>query len=213
MNKITFIRRKTGKRNQHDSMLVTKTTTFKDGVPTSAECDELNKGWNVEILIEETRQDALSFLDDKKVPYVELPLGNHGLVGPDFLSRYDHIPGVRQAFQILFELHCFNLKRQDQSEEAYGHLLRAASHISLLTLAKLEAGYLAGMARAGDSEKTAQKLERQKVLLKHYADLRQAGKNPSEARRLAARRAGIPFSTVKRWYSLDKIEKAYHQFT
>ena len=39
-----------------------------------------------------------------------------------------------------------------------------------------EAGYLAGAARVGDSEKTVQKKKRQKILIEHYIALRAEGK-------------------------------------
>jgi hypothetical protein len=65
----------------------------------------------------------------------------------------------------------------------------------------------------GGSEKTEKKQKRQIRLLKQYKALRAEGKDRQEARRLAALRSNIPLNTVKRWYSLDKIEKACHQFT
>ena len=91
--------------------------------------------------------------------------------------------------------------------------LRAAQCIELIPVWKLEAGYLAGAARVGDSEKTDKKLERQKILLEHYGDLRSEGKPKQEARRLASLRSQIPMATVKKWFSIEQIEKAYHQFT
>ena len=106
-----------------------------------------------------------------------LPHGSSGILPPDFAALYDHMAGVSSSFTLLFELYCFSLARNDNSERAYSHLLRAAQCIELISVAKLEAGYLAGAARVGDSEKTDKKLERQKILLKHYGGLRAEGKS------------------------------------
>lgn len=213
MKKTDSVRRFTGKRNQHGSMLVTNKTTYENEMPASAELAETNESWNVDSLIESMRLSALMFLDCKEIPYDETPDGCYGIVESDFKKEYDHIPGVSAAFGVLFELYCFSLARQDNPEKAYSNLLRAGRYLELLAFAKLEAGYLAGVARMGGSEKTEKKQKRQIRLLKQYKALRAEGKDRQEARRLAALRSNIPLNTVKRWYSLDKIEKACHQFT
>jgi len=213
LKKTDSVRRFTGKRNQHKSMLVTNKTTYENEMPTSAELVETNKSWNVDNLIESMRLSALMFLDCKEIPYDETPDGCYGIVESDFKKEYDHIPGVSAAFSVLFELYCFGLARQNNPEKAYSNLLRAGHYLELLTVAKMEAGYLAGAARVGGSEKTEKKHKRQKHLLKQYKALRAEGKGRQEARRLAALRTDTPLDTAKRWYPLDKIEKACHQFT
>ena len=213
MKKRTTIKRKTGKRNQHQSMLVTEKSHFVNEMPTSGELKNLNEGWDVDALVESLKCSALAFLVDRNVPIGDAPHGTAGVLPPDFVALYEHIAGVSAAFTLLFELHCFSLVRHQHSERAYSHLLRAAQCVEFVSVSKLEAGYLAGAARVGDSEKTDKKLERQKILLKHYGGLRAEGKSKQEARRLACARSKIPMSTVKKWFSLEQIEKAYHQFT
>jgi hypothetical protein len=213
MKKRTTIKRTTGKRNQHQSMLVTEKSRFLNEMPTSGELNDLNKGWDVDALVESLKSSALAFLIDRNIPIDDAPHGSAGVLPPDVVALYEHIAGVSSSFTLLFELYCFSLARNDNSERAYSHLLRAAQCIELISVAKLEAGYLAGAARVGGSEKTDKKLERQKILLKHYGDLRSEGKPKQEARRLACARSKIPMSTVKKWFSLEQIEKAYHQFT
>lgn len=213
MKKRTTIKRTTGKRNQHQSMLVTEKSRFLNEMPTGGELNDLNKGWDVDTLVESLKSSALAFLIDRNIPIDDVPHGSSGIFPPDFAAIYEHIPGASPAFTLLFEVHCFSLVRNENSERAYSHLLRTAQCIELISVAKLEAGYLAGAARVGGSEKTDKKLERQKILLKHYGDLRAEGKPKQEARRLASLRSQIPMATVKKWFSLEQIEKAYHQFT
>ena len=213
MKKRTTIKRTTGKRNQHQSMLVTEKSRFLNEMPTSGELNDLNKGWDVDALVESLKSSALAFLIDRNIPIYDVPHASSGILPPDFVALYEHIPGASPAFALLFEVYCFSLVRNENSERAYSHLLRAAQCIELISVAKLEAGYLAGAARVGDSEKTDKKLERQKILLKHYGGLRAEGKSKQEARRLACARSKIPMSTVKKWFSLEQIEKAYHQVT
>ena len=213
MKKRTTIKRTTGKRNQHQSMLVTEKSRFLNEMPTSGELNDLNKGWDIDALVESLKSSALAFLIDRNIPIDDLPHGSSGILPPDFAATYDHMAGVSSSFTLLFELYCFSLARNDNRERAYSHLLRAAQCIELISVAKLEAGYLAGAARVGDSEKTDKKLERQKILLKHYGGLRAEGKSKQEARRLASLRSQIPMATVKKWFSIEQIEKAYHQFT
>ena len=213
MKKRTTIKRTTGKRNQHQSMLVTEKSRFLNEMPTSGKLNDLNKGWDVDALVESLKSSALAFLIDRNIPIDDVPHGSAGVLPPDFVSCYEHIAGVSSSFTLLFELYCFSLARNDNSERAYSHLLRAAQCVEFVSVSKLEAGYLAGAARVGDSEKTDKKLERQKILLKHYSGLRAEGKSKQEARRLACARSKIPMSTVKKWFSLEQIEKACHQFT
>ena len=194
-------------------MLVTEKSRFLNEMPTSGELNDLNKGWDVDALVESLKSSAIAFLIDRNIPIDDLPHGSSGILPPDFVSCYEHIAGVSSSFTLLFELYCFSLARNDNRERAYSHLLRAAQCIESISVAKLEAGYLAGAARVGDSEKTDKKLERQKILLKHYGGLRAEGKSKQEARRLACARSKIPMSTVKKWFSLEQIEKACHQFT
>lgn len=194
-------------------MLVTEKSRFLNEMPTSGELKNLNGGWDVDALVESLKCSALAFLVDRNVPIDDAPHGSAGVLPPDFVALYEHMAGVSAAFTLLFELHSFSLARHQHSERAYSHLLRAAQCVEFVSVSKLEAGYLAGAARVGDSEKTDKKLERQKILLKHYGGLRAEGKSKQEARRLACARSKIPMSTVKKWFSLEQIEKAYHQFT
>lgn len=80
MKKTDSVRRFTGKRHQHGSMLVTNKTTYENEMPASAELAETNESWNVDSLIESMRLSALIFLDCKEIPYDETPDGCYGIV-------------------------------------------------------------------------------------------------------------------------------------
>jgi len=127
MKKRTTIKRTTGKRNQHQSMLVTEKSRFLNEMPTSGELNDLNKGWDVDALVESLKSSALAFLIDRNIPIDDLPHGSSGILPPDFVALYEHIPGASPAFTLLFEVHCFSLVRNENSERAYSHLFESGS--------------------------------------------------------------------------------------
>ena len=196
---------------KYPSMLKTEITTHDD--ISSELIKRHNLGYDVDALVAEVKQDALSFLDSREVPYSDLPLGHQGIVPPGWLEKFDHIPGVRPAFGILVEIHCFEWKREDKPNEAYAHLLRIVPRQSLLTIANMEARYFAGAARAGDGEKNNQRKVRLKKLFSEYCSLRDEGKAPIHARQFSAKRVGISMTTAKRYFKIDDIEKLYQQIT
>ena len=134
MKKRTTIKRKTGKRNQHQSMLVTEKSRFLNEMPTSGELKNLNGGWDVDALVESLKCSALAFLVDRNVPIDDAPHGSAGVLPPDFVALYEHMAGVSAAFTLLFELHSFSLARHQHSERAYSHLLRAAQCVEFVSL-------------------------------------------------------------------------------
>ena len=82
-------------------MLKTEITTTDD-IDNWAK--QNNQGYDVDALVAEVKQDALSFLDSHEVPYSDLLFGDQGAVPSDWLEGFDHIAGVRPAFGILFEI-------------------------------------------------------------------------------------------------------------
>ena len=127
MKKRTKIKRTTGKRNQHQSMLATEKSRFLNEMPTSGELNDLNKGWDVDALVESLKSSALAFLIDRNIPIDDLPHGSSGILPPDFVALYEHIPGASPAFTLLFEVHCFSSVRNENSERAYSHLFESGS--------------------------------------------------------------------------------------
>ena len=195
---------------KYNSMLKTEITTTDD-IDNWAK--QNNQGYDVDALVAEVKQDALSFLDSHEVPYSDLLFGDQGAVPSDWLEKFDHITGVRPAFGILFEIHCFELKRKDKPTEAYSHLLRIVPRQSQLVIAKMEARYFAGAARAGDGGKQSERKVRLNKLLSEYCSLRDDGKTPIHARQFAAKRIGISMTTAKRYFKIEDIEKLYQQIT
>ena len=195
---------------KYSSMLTTEITTTDD-IDNWAK--QNNQGYDVDALVAEVKQDALSFLDSHEVPYSDLLFGDQGAVPSDWLEKFDHIAGVRPAFGILFEIHCFELKRKDKPTEAYSHLLRIVPRQSQLVIAQMEARYFAGAARAGDSGKQNERKVRLNKLLSEYCSLRDDGKTPIHARQFAAKRIGISMTTAKRYFKIEDIEKLYQQIT
>ena len=195
---------------KYPSMLKTDITTTDD-IDNWAE--QNNQGYDVDTLVAEVKQDALSFLDSHEVPYSDLLFGDQGAVPSDWLERFDHIAGVRPAFGILFEIHCFELKRKDKPTEAYSHLLRIVPRRSQLVIAQMEARYFAGAARAGDSGKQSERKVRLNKLFSEYCNLRDDGKSPIHARQFAAKRVGISMTSAKRYFTIEHIEKLYQQIT
>ena len=84
---------------KYSSMLKTEITTTDD-IDNWAK--QNNRGYDVDALVAEVKQDALSFLDSHEVPYSDLLFGDQGAVPSDWLEKFDHIAGVRPAFGILF---------------------------------------------------------------------------------------------------------------
>ena len=195
---------------KYPSMLKTEITTTDD-IDNWAE--QNNQGYDVDALVAEVKQDALSFLDSHEVPYSDLLFGDQGAVPSDWLEGFDHIAGVRPAFGILFEIHCFELKRKDKPNEAYSHLLRIVPRQSQLVIAQMEARYFAGAARAGDGGKQSERKVRLNKLFSEYCNLRDDGKSPIHARQFAAKRVGISIMSAKRYFTIEDIEKLYQQIT
>ena len=195
---------------KYTSMLKTEITTTDD-IDNWAK--QNNRGYDVDVLVAEVKQDALSFLESREVPYSDLLFGDKGVVPSDWLEKFDHIAGVRPAFGILFEIHCFELKRKDKPTEAYSHLLRIVPRQSQLVIAQMEARYFAGAARAGDNGKQNERKVRLNKLLSEYCSLRDDGKTPIHARQFAAKRIGISMTTAKRYFKIEDIEKLYQQIT
>ena len=195
---------------KYPSMLKTEITTTDD-IDNWAE--QNNQGYDVDTLVAEVKQDALSFLDSHEVPYSDLLFGDQGAVPSDWLEGFDHIAGVRPAFGILFEIHCFELKRKDKPNEAYSHLLRIVPRQSQLVIAQMEARYFAGVARAGDGGKQSERKVRRNKLFSEYCNLRDDGKSPIHARQFAAKRVGISIMSAKRYFTIEDIEKLYQQIT
>jgi hypothetical protein len=195
---------------KYSSMLKTEITTTDD-IDNWAK--QNNQGYDVDALVAEVKQDALSFLDFHEVPYRDLLFGDQGAVPSDWLERFDHIAGVRPAFGILFEIHCFELKRKDKPTEAYSHLLRIVPRQSQLVIAQMEARYFAGVARAGDGGKQSERKVRQNKFFCEYCNLRNDGKTEIHARQFAAKRIGISMTTAKRYFKIEDIEKLYQQIS
>jgi hypothetical protein len=195
---------------KYSSMLKTEITTTDD-IDNWAK--QNNQGYDVDALVAEVKQDALSFLDFHEVPYRDLLFGDQGAVPSDWLERFDHIAGVRPAFGILFEIHCFELKRKDKPTEAYSHLLRIVPRQSQLVIAQMEARYFAGAARAGDGGKQSDRKVRLNKLFSEYCNLRDDGKSPIHARQFAAKRVGISMTSAKRYFTIEDIEKLYQQIS
>jgi hypothetical protein len=213
INKKRIISRTTSsseRSRKYPSMLKTEITTTDD-IDNWAE--QNNQGYDVDALVAEVKQDALSFLDSHEVPYSDLLFGDQGAVPSDWLEGFDHIAGVRPAFGILFEIHCFELKRKDKPNEAYSHLLRIVPRQSQLVIAQMEARYFAGAARAGDGGKQSERKVRRNKLFSEYCNLRDDGKSPIHARQFAAKRVGISIMSAKRYFTIEDIEKLYQQIT
>jgi len=195
---------------KYSSMLKTEISTTDD---IQKWAEQNNLGYDVNTLVAEVKRDALSFLDSHEVPYSDLLLGDQGAVPSDWLEKFDHIAGVRTAFGILFEIHCFELKRKDKPNEAYSHLLRIVPRQSQLVIAQMEARYFAGVARAGDGGKQSERKVRQNKYFFEYCNLRNDGKTKTHARQLAAKRVDISITTAKRYFKIEDIEKLYQQIS
>jgi hypothetical protein len=170
-DKKRIINRTTSASNRsrkYPSMLKTEMITTYDIQKWS---EQNNLGYDVDVLVAEVKKDALSFLDSHGVPYSDLLFGDQGVVPSDWLEKFDHIPGVRPAFGILFEIHCFELKRKDKPTEAYSHLLRIVPRQSQLVIAQMEARYFSGAARAGDGGKQSEKKARQNKFFCEYSEM------------------------------------------
>jgi hypothetical protein len=212
-DKKRIINRTTSASNRsrkYPSMLKTEMTTTYD---IQKWAEQNNLGYDVDVLVAEVKKDALSFLDSHGVPYSDLLFGDQGVVPSDWLEKFDHIPGVRPAFGILFEIHCFELKRKDKPTEAYSHLLRIVPRQSQLVIAQMEARYFAGAARAGDGGKQSERKVRKNKYFCEYCNLRNDGKTKTHARQLAAKRVDISMTTAKRYFTIEDIEKLYQQIS
>jgi hypothetical protein len=208
--KITRTTSASERSRKYKSMLVTE-------VNNDISLNELSissrQQYDIELLASQVKEHALHFLDDHKIPYSELPKGSDGVVPPEWLSQFDHIAGVRVAFGILFELNCFEIKREKSPNAAYAHLLRIMPGQQMLTIARMEARYFAGQARAGDGGKTSEKELRKDKFLTEYINLRKQNRPPIYCRQIAAKRIEVSLSTAKRYFTIDELEKLYQQFT
>jgi len=166
-------------------------------------------GWDVDTLVANLKAHTLSFLDFKNIPIIDLDQGELGIAPEVWLDQYDHIAGVKEGFYLLFEIHCFNLNRNSDSEVAYAHLLRAINCMHAITTATLEAQYFAGQARRGDNFKATEREQRRSRMFSHYCQLRDAGKSNQESRRIAAKRLGISERTKRTYWKIDEIEAEY----
>ena len=212
MNK-KLISRKTAvskRSKKYQSHLVTEITTHTDSERFAAFTKD---AFDNEILVREVKDRALSFLDQHRIPYSELLLGEQGVVSLEWLDQFDHIPGVRTAFSILLELHCFEMTCKDKPTQAYAHLLRIIPKESQLVTAEMEARFYAGAARSGDGGRKTERNERKNRLFCEYCNLRNDGKSPIHARQFSAKRLGISMTTAKRYFTIEKIEKLYQQIT
>jgi hypothetical protein len=195
---------------KYKSMLVTE-------VNTDISLNELSissqQQYDVELLANQVKEYSLQFLNDRKIPYSELPKGIDGVVPPEWISQFDHIAGVRVAFGILFELTCFEIKRKENPDAAFAHLLRIIPRQQMLTIARMEARYFAGQARSGDGGKTSEREMRKRKLLSEYFKLRKQNDSPIHCRQIAAKRIEVTLTTAKRYFTIDELEKLYQQFT
>ena len=184
-----------------------------EGELSGIDLAEHNKGYDPDYLSNEVKNFVLNFLKERGVPYekggLPYPEGELGIVGivPDWRNQYDHIPGVRVACHILFDLNCFHRFREENPEKAYGHLFRIIELCPLLTTANMEARHFSGTARAG-SGKQSEKEDRKQRLINEYCVLREEGKINIYARQFAAKRIGVSLSTAKRYFNLDQLEEA-----
>tara|TARA_S200000501_G_scaffold355006_1_gene376236 strand:+ start:268 stop:906 length:639 start_codon:yes stop_codon:yes gene_type:complete len=169
------------------------------------------ENWDIDILIDQIKKDAINFLHFHEIPYVDTLLGDIGIPPSDFIEKYNHIQGVRPALGILFESHCFSVTRHSKKQYAYVHLLRASAYSKQLTLLQIESQYLASKALSRKTEKTLQMYRKQSHLLELYKNFRINDKSPREARRLAASQIKVSMPTVKRWFTLEKLEGAYQR--
>ena len=208
--KITRTTSASERSRKYKSMLVTE-------VNTDISLDELSissqQQYDVELLANQVKEYSLQFLNDRKIPYSELPKGSDGVVPPEWISQFDDIAGVRVAFGILFELTCFEIKRKENPDAAFAHLLRIIPRQQMLAIACMEARYFAGRARAGDGGKTSEKELRKHKLLSEYINLRKQNRPPIYCRQIAAKRIEVSLSTAKRYFTIDELEKLYQQFT
>ena len=54
-------------------MLATEKSRFLNEMPTSGKLNDLNKGWDVDALVESLKSSALAFLIDRNIPIDDLP--------------------------------------------------------------------------------------------------------------------------------------------
>ena len=208
--KITRTTSASERSRKYKSMLVTE-------VNTNISLDELSissqQQYDVELLTSQVKEHAINFLDDHKIPYSDLPKGSDGVVPPEWISQFDDIAGVRVAFGILFELTCFEIKRKENPDAAFAHLLRIIPKQQMLTIARMEARYFAGQARSGDGGKSSEREIRKRKFLSEYFKLRKQNASPIYCRQIAAKRIKVSLPTAKRYYKIDELEKLYQQFT
>ena len=208
--KITRTTSASKRSRKYKSMLVTE-------VNTNIRLDELSissqQQYDVGLLAKQVKEHALHFLDEHKIPYSELPKGSDGVVPPEWISQFDDIAGVRVAFGILFELTCFEIKRKENPDAAFAHLLRIIPKQQMLTIARMEARYFAGQARSGDGGKSSEREIRKRKFLSEYFKLRKQNDSSIYCRQIAAKRIKVSLTTAKRYYKIDELEKLYQQFT
>ena len=148
------------------------------------------------------------------MPYEELDHWNIGIGPKEWLTTYDHIPGVRDAFRLLFEIHCFNLSREKEPEKAYAHLIRAALGIQAIIISEMEAQYFAGKGTQYGGKKAglwSVAEHRKGQLLNVFCKYRDKGRDRATARRLAGEEIGLKQRQVDNYWSAAKIEAEYQK--
>ena len=204
-----------GNSQQHESRVENDYDYNSNVTPEYTHLDKVSDGcwerWDIDLLIDQIKNDAINFLHFHEIPYADTLLGDIGIPPSDFIEKYDHIQGIRPALSILFEMHCFSETRNSKKQYAYAHLLRASAYSKQLALLRIESQYLAGKALSLKTEKTLQMYRKQSHLLELYKNFRISEKSPREARKLAALRLKVSMPTVKRWFTLQKLEGAYQK--
>lgn len=193
-------------------MIKTEITT---GVDVDTWVQTVNRSHNIDLLAEDIKEEALSFLDSHAIPYAEIPAGDLGCISKEWIAKYDHIPGARAAFGMLFELHSFREARKlNLSEMAYSHLLRIVARQKIITIARMEAQYFAGKGtQYGGNKASLRSIARHRKdqLLNVFCKYRDKGKDRATSRRLAGEEVGLKQRQVDNYWSAANIEAEYQK--
>jgi hypothetical protein len=205
--KLKKTNRKTGKQNQHESLLQ-NTKDYLD-FDDHAKLSEINESFSVEDLLVSEINFLRNFLKQRKLPFEDeylysfsqsklilvsewkttsearrKVLGENGLLNHYGLIRkhHDHIAGARDAAQALLEIQEFKALQSTQNHSgAYMHLLRMSHYSKRVLLADFEPKYHAGMNRSRTkSEKTSELKKRYEP---RWLDYRQQGLSRSHCAR------------------------------
>lgn len=207
--KARIIKRKTS-LTKNSKKFVSHLVTIKEDYPVSdlkGFTDAIKQlEFNFETEFEAIFNSVLLFLDERKIPYDQLPNWRMGSVSKNWLDNYDHIPGVRVALQMLQELYCFTQNRNKNPETAYANLLSLINLQSMLVIADMEAQYFAGSARRGGGENQTEKQNRERKFHREYLKARNLGKSKVHSRQIASKRIGISMSTAKRYSKIKDLK-------